>query len=255
MASTNPIFPYYLFGIYIIELGRLFKQKFASFKIIQSAEPITCQVFFGTPRAAFRYYFEKYNGLVKMPMLSYHLPEIERKIEFEPAYVQIVSRDSFDPNTGKMQASRNPGVFELNFSFNLFNNNDRERDFMMHAIFNTFPRGETHLIYYPDFENHPEIYLQMPYKMELTATDETELEGLEPKETRDRIRTTFNLRCMKAFVPYEAYEVDVVNYISFSEKLNDFIGNTVNSIEFYNQLRMADFGINAGAKVNSVTAH
>ena len=68
--AANPIFPYFLFGIYSIELGRFFKNKFNNIQLSQSDDLFSSQVMFGTPRAAFRYYIEKFNGVVKLPMIN-----------------------------------------------------------------------------------------------------------------------------------------------------------------------------------------
>jgi len=220
--TINPVFPYFLFGIYIIELGKLFKDKFANFKILPNGQDLTAQVFFGTPRAAFRHYTKK-NGMIVMPMINYWIVDVERKPEFEPAYVMLYDKASYDSTSGNTQIMRAPGVFNITYNVNIWNNNQRERDYMFHAIYNTFPKGEAHLIYFPDLTNHPKTFLQMPHKMELAVTDETDVEGLEQSETRDKIKTSFVIRCERAFVPYDVIEVPAVSIIVFESKINDIL--------------------------------
>jgi len=223
MAASNPTFAYHLFGIYVIELGKFFREKFSGFKVNSTEDPLNCQVFFGTPRAAFRYYFDKFNGKINLPMVNYHLIDVERKPEFEPTSVYLTLRDTYDITQGTSSMMRAPGVFELTYSINLFCNSYRERDYMMHAMFNAFPKGELHLIHLPDYANYPDVFLEMPHKMELAVNDETELEGLDQAEVRDMIRTNMTIRCTRAFVPYDAFDVPVVSYIEFSGIMNDII--------------------------------
>ena len=143
----NMALPYYLFGIYTIELGKFFHDRFKNFTVAKDAQgvdiPLKAQVFFGTPRAAFRYYFEKFNGMVKLPMINYHMGSIERTPEFEP----IVNRYAVDRNTQIAYGMRAPQVYTLTYAINFFNNSYRERDFMLHKLFTAFPKGEAHLIY------------------------------------------------------------------------------------------------------------
>ena len=250
---VNPPFLYHLFGTYIIELGRFFKGKFTDFKIHESHDPLTCQVFFGTPRAAFRHYFDKFNGQIVLPMINYHLIDIERKVEFEPVGNYILkSYESYDPVTGKMLLMKPPGVFEITYNINLWNNDNRERDYMLHTLFNAFPKGEVSLIYYPDINNKT-VQLLMPHKMELSTADETELEGLDQSETRDKIKTSFVIRCIRAFVPYDAKETEIVGYVSFANLMNDYINGEQITSTIYKLLHTGINSTNIKINVENVT--
>lgn len=251
--ANNPVFEYHLFGLYTIEIGKFFRDKFANFKLLESKESMAAQVFFGTPRAAFRYYFTKFNGLIKMPMISYHMTSCTRKFEYEPTNVFLWDKENYDPVTGTTQVMKAPGVFELTYSVNIFNNSYRERDYMMHTIFNAFPKRETHLIYFPDLVNAPETYLQMPLRIEEGFTDETEIEGLEQKETRDTVRTTLSLTCYRAFVPYDVETLLAIESIEFEQRINDILTDNEPTITIYKELRARPDAIAIGGTIHPAT--
>jgi len=227
-------FPYYLFGNYVIELGRYFKNTFKNFQIQPNDTPITAQVFFGAPRAAFRYYMEQFNGLIKLPMINYNIANAERKVEYEkPVYIH--APQSFNPATGTMNIMRFPSIYEVTYQVDIWNNNLRERDMMMHRIINSFPMGDAWLIHYPDKVNYPDTWLPMPHRLDLTFKDETELDNLDIKETRDRIRTSFTITCTRVFVPYMVYEVPAISWIHFDSYVNEENGNLINDNEYHGQ--------------------
>lgn len=220
------LFQYYLFGIYIIELGNFFKGTFDNFKISPGGEDLTAQVYFGTPRAAFRYYMDRYNGQIKLPMINYYFSgSPTRKTEYEKI-VYLTSKDSYNPETGKANIMRFPSVFELEYTVNFWNNDFRERDYMMHAMINSFPMGEAWLFHYPDKVNHPKLFLPMAHSLSLEFTDETQVDDLSPEETRDRIRTSMTIKCTRAFVPYQVYEIDVAQWVNLSSYINETLGQT-----------------------------
>lgn len=230
--SGRKVFPYYLFGIYIITLGKFFRGTFQNFKTHQNEDPLEAQVFFGAPRAAFKYYMEQFNGLIKLPMINYNISNMERKTEFERV-TYMPSRADYNSETGKISTMRFPSVFEVTYSVQMWNNNLRERDVMMHHIINSFPMGDAWLLYYPDKEKYPDFYLPMPHTLDLTFTDDTDLETLEETETRDRILTSFQLTCTRAFVPYQVYEIPVISQIDFQSYINDYeFGDNIKNLDF-----------------------
>lgn len=230
--DNTRLFSYYLFGIYIIELGRFFKGIYSNFQIGANDTPLKAQVFFGAPRAAFRYYMEQFNGVIKLPMINYSISNAERKPEYEKiVYLSAGSENRLDPNS-KGSIMRFPSIFEITYQVDLWTNNLRERDYMMHKIINKMPMGgEAWLSYYPDKENYPHDFLPMPHRLDLTFKDETELDNLGEKETRDRIRTSFTITCSRAFVPYEIEEVPIVNWVGFEAYVNQQNGNQIATIE------------------------
>ena len=219
-------FNYYLFGIYVVELGRFFKGTFNNFVIEEGGDPIQSQVFFGTPRAAFRYYMETYNGLINLPMINYYISgSPERKIGYEhPIY--LTSRASLNKELGTMDIMRFPSIYEITYTINIWNNSLRERDFMVHALINSFPMGEAWLLHYPDPVGNPDVFLPMPHTLELTFNDETELEDLSASETRDQIRTALTMKCTRAFVPYQVYKVRTATWVQLDSYVNEkVLGN------------------------------
>jgi len=248
---SEPLFQYFLFGIYIIELGRFFKGIFSNFKIQSTAEAQNAQVFFGAPRAAFRYYMEEFNGVIKLPMINYNISNAERKPEFEKiVYMSAQSNNLNDP-TAQGSIMRYPSIYEITYQVDMWTNNLRERDFMMHKIINKMPMGgNAWLMHYPDKENYPEVCLPMAHRLDMNWKDETELDNLDIKETRDRIRTSFSVTCTRAFVPYEIYEVPMVAWVGFESYVNEQNGNKTQDNEVSAQVQavqaiMVDVGLSA----------
>lgn len=229
MMPVNPVFQFPGFGIYFLELGKYFKDKFQSFKIFQNGDEINCQVFFGTPRAAFRFFQKRFNGLMKLPLINYHNTSMTEKPEFERPNAWVYSQKSYNPITKTYETMKAPKKFEISYSVVLWNNTYRERDYMIHAMLNDFKQGLLNLAYYPDINNYPDAVLIMPIKLDGSISDETEIEGLEPTQTRDNIKTSFTLTG-EAFLPYESYQVNATEWIGVNlntEDINDFLGNTI----------------------------
>ncbi|HQM96816.1 MAG TPA: hypothetical protein PK705_07405 [Clostridia bacterium] len=226
--SDKQLFSYYLFGIYIIELGRFFKGVFHDFQIQDGADHLQSQVYFGAPRAAFRYYMEQFNGLIKLPMINYNISNTERKTEFERiVYLHAISDNLVNPNS-KGSIMRYPSVYEITYQCDMWNNNLRERDYMMHKLITKMPMGgDAWLQYYPDRVNYPDVYLPMAHRLDVSFKDETELDNLDVKETRDKIRTSFTITCTRAFVPYEIYDVPVISWINLESYINELNGNII----------------------------
>jgi hypothetical protein len=224
--KQEPLFEYYLFGIYIIELGRFFKGIFNNFQLTPDHDPQSAQVYFGAPRAAFRYYMEAFNGMIKLPMINYNISNAERKPDQEKiVYLSARSNDLSNPSSmGSIM--RFPSIYEITYQVDIWTNNLRERDFMMHKLINKMPMGgNAWLTYYPDKINYPDVYLPMSHRLDLTFKDETELDNLDIKESRDRIRTSCSIVCTRAFVPYDVYSVPMVAWVGFESYINTVNGN------------------------------
>ena len=210
------VYPYSLFGIYIIELGKFFQDRFVSLYVNEDdTDPVTLQVYYGTPQAAFRELgSETENGQVLLPMLNYLIANQDRKVEMERTVSRLTTDVVVKADGSRVRySSRAPMHFNLTFQLTLYNNNLRERDVMMHKIHQAFPQGEMQLTYYPDLDNHPDVLLFMPCKLDTQSiVDETEYEGLDTKETRDQIRTTFNIN-VDAMLPYDVTEMPLIEFI------------------------------------------
>lgn len=235
MAVINPIYQYYYFGIYSLEMGKFLKDIFSGFRLTPTGDIINSQVFFGIPSAAFKFYQEKFNGQVLLPMVNFYVTDTIRKPQFERPNIRLWSKETYNPIEQKYEFTKAPMHFDINYSINIWNNTMRERDYMLHNLNTRFTQGETSLIYYPDYDNYPDVFLTMPIFIDGNFNDETEIEGLDVKETRDRIKTSFTLRC-NALLPYKAYVPNnfdgmPIEYIDFESYINNYLFTQGNIIE------------------------
>ena len=209
MAS---LFPHYLFGHYVIQIAKLFKHSFLDFQQTETSVVRPLQVFYGTPREAFKSFLERNNGQMVLPSLSFYGADYTRRWDKEPANpsLRIANKSSYDPITGKIIGIRPPMQFDVSYQFTMFNNNMRERDKMLHQMFMMFPKGEASIRWYPDPVQYDTSFLLMPLKWDQQITDSTEIEGLSSKETRDIIKTTFNIKS-EAVLPYDIKDEDMYN--------------------------------------------
>ena len=221
--AVENIFPYQLFGCYIIELGRFFKGTFRNLQGPGEKE-LHAQVFFGTPRAAYRFYMEEFNGMIKLPMINYHIAGMERKIEYEKI-VWLPIHQSLNVQDGTMDIMRAPSVYEVTFAISLWNNDQRERDEMIHTLISSFPMGEGWLFHHPDRIKYPHVNLPMAFKLEDSIEDATELDNLNTKDTRAKIRTTLTMKCTRAFVPYKSFKTPVIQWVDFDSFMKNKLGN------------------------------
>ncbi len=232
--STTQLLPYYLFGIYVLEISKFFETRFNNNIIWDStAKASTLQVWYGTPRAAFRYMYTKFNNKIVLPMMNFFIAGTKRDLTREKTAVYLWDDESYDPVDNTVAIMRNPAHFDVTFSFNLWTNDNRERDFIMHKIFQSFPMGELSLVYFPD----PKVrsnYLLMPLKLSDEFADESNIEGQEMKETRDAVKTTFQLTA-HAIVPYNVYRVPVITRFDVSNDMVVYDGTkwqTVSEVDF-----------------------
>jgi hypothetical protein len=124
--------------------------------------------------------------------------------------------DKSNKTTAKGFIMRAPAHFDITYSFNLWTNSERERDFIIHRIFQKFHKGELSLVYFPDPVNYKDAYLLMPLKIEGGFTDETEIEGLQENDIRGQVKSSFTLKS-QAILPSEVYEIGINRMMKFSE--------------------------------------
>lgn len=205
------LFPHHLFGNYIIEIAKLFRFNFKEFQLTPTGDILSLQVYYGTPRAAFRSWYKRFNGKLILPLLNFYGADYRRRYDKEcpNIYLKITAKDHYSDYDGKVSATYPPMHFDVTYQFSLYNNSLRERDKMIHKIMQFFPRGQMSLRWYPDPENYPDIFLFMPLSLEEAITDETEIEGLDQNETRDIVRTNFIL-ISSAVVPYDIFRIPAV---------------------------------------------
>ncbi len=214
--STPPsqVFPHWLFGIYILEIGKFFNDHFKEFKVnAYQNNTNSLQVTYGTPRSAFRYMLETNNGKMKLPLLSFYMVDYNR-INAMNRPMWLFTPETIDEAKGTIDGMRAPAHFSLNINFNLYTNNYRERDYILTELFQCMPLGEMWLHSYPDIDNHPDVVLAVPLKMDDTVSDETTIEGLDMKDVRDVVRTVFNMQCTNAMIPMKIATFPVVRKIN-----------------------------------------
>lgn len=217
------MFPNYMFGNYIIELAKLFKYKFINFQLDPSAKITPLQIYYGTPKAAFRYWLKTFNGKMVLPAINFYGIDYRRRYDKEcpNAKLPLSDRRSYDPVTKTVAVTIPPMHFDVTYQFSLYNNNRRERDMLYHKIIQIFTRGQCSLRWFPDPSNYPDIFLYMPLKMDESFTDDTEIEGLAETETLDVIKTNFNI-ISSAVVPYEVLRIPTVQKIILDNVITDY---------------------------------
>lgn len=237
---ADNLFPHYLFGNYVVEIAKLFKYRFMNFQTTSQAPITPLQVYYGTPRAAFRYWYQKFNGQLILPLLNFYGIDYRRRFDKECPNTRLTLSDprSYDPESGTVTATFPPMHYDVTYQFSIYNNNMRERDKLIHKIQQLFPRGSCSIQWYPDPEDFPDIFLFMPLTIDESFSDETEVEGLDQDETRNVIRTTFNM-ISSAVLPYDVVRIPCVKAVfidhNISEEqangatitINNVIGNTV----------------------------
>jgi len=243
MAQQNEA-PLFLFGIYVVEIAKYFN-TFRSFnkddlKEIPNpnAKPgekptfpnpnygqtIPLNIVYGSPKASMRKYLSRYNGMMRTPVLNFYGVDWIRRVEKEPIMRLFNKKEARE--TGVAQVRRPPMQFDVNYSFSLFTSSIQERDHILYQIYTAFPRNELSLIYQDPTNPDPDDFIFIPLKIDYNAQDESELEGMGEKETRDIIRTSFSL-VGQHVVPYPSREYPVIKSIHFVDKMRDPAGDVV----------------------------
>lgn len=216
------MFPHYLFGNYIIELAKLFKYRFINFQLDPKAKVTPLQIYYGTPKAAFRQWLKTFNGKMIYPAINFYAIDYRRRYDKEcpNADLHLSDRRSYDPVTKTVAVTIPPMHYDVTYQFSMYNNNQRERDMMYHKITQIFRRGQCSLRWFPDPSNYPDVFLYMPLKMDESFYNETEIEGLAETETLDVVKTNFNI-ISSAVVPYEVMRIPAVQSITLYSKTTD----------------------------------
>lgn len=243
MAQTNEA-PLFLFGIYVIEIAKYFG-TFRSFnkddvKEIPNpnAKPgekptftnpnygqtLPLNVVYGAPKASMRKYLSRYNGMMRTPVLNFYGVDWIRRVEKEPIMRLVNKKESRE--LGHAVVRRPPMQFDVNYSFSLFTSSTTERDHILYQIYTAFPRNELSLIYQDPTNTDPDDFIFIPLKIDLNAQDESELEGLSEKETRDLVRTSFTLTGSHV-VPYPSRDYPMIKSIHFVDKMIDPAGDVI----------------------------
>ena len=237
--------PYFLFREYFVQIAKYFKQ-IKSYRIDDIKTEVSddgktinnenynqlrkLQVIYGTPRAAFRSFLKRHNGMMKLPVLNFVAIDLERRTDKEPTGARTFY---VDKEKAVAHVQRPPMQFDLTYQFYLYTEGVKEREHVLYQIYTLFPRGEISLIYKDPTNPDNEDYIFMPLKLESNMADESELEGLDEKETRDVMRTQFTVHG-QSIVPYPTREYPAIKSVYFidTSKGESSDGNNVTEIGY-----------------------
>jgi len=104
------LFPHYLFGNYIVEIAKLFKFAFKNFQVNEQTTVKPLQVYFGTPKAAFRYWYKRFNGQMLLPNLNFYGIDYRRRYDKEcpNTHLEIVDKRTYNSKTNEVAVSYPP---------------------------------------------------------------------------------------------------------------------------------------------------
>lgn len=224
----------FLFGDYFIELSRFFANfstTVVSFEGKNEYKTVNYPmiVMLGSPTAAFRRLDsisnntqdgKNTNKMQKFPLLNFIPTSFDRVVGMEVPYARRLTRVSNDFTRVDYDIQR----WNITYQTSLWTSSYRMRDDILSKIFRSFPAGEMALRHFPD-PNNQKYFLNMEFKLEGSFSDTTDLETLDPKETRDIVRTDFTITG-PAVLPYENHNVNNLKYIDLAfntyEKINEF---------------------------------
>lgn len=222
------VLKYKLFAPYIIELSKYFKNVFTDFTIATGTSAITSQVYYGTPRSAYRRYFNQTNNKMDLPVINFYMVDSIRKMEKEhPTF--FFNENVDNRNYDSIYSTKAPAHYECTYQFYMWNNSNRERDVMMHKIITGFPQGRLSLTHAPTGESTTDNFLFMPMKLESNFSDDTEIEAVDMQEVRDQIRTTFTI-ISEAIIPYDLLEYSIIT--GTIQAINTMINEVTGQPEF-----------------------
>jgi len=193
--STNSIYSF-LFADYFLALSKFFAQietyKMKYYPDTGETKPERPTVLYGQPSAAYRKIIAdlgNLNGQSRLPVISFVALQFDRvKARQNPyaIYKNNLIKNEWDDT--KVALSWAPQVYKVTYNFSIWTNNNKSRDDLISRIVRYFNPTLT-LKHFPDPANHPNHFIYMPFEIEDSINDSTELEQLEEKDTRDLIRT------------------------------------------------------------------
>jgi hypothetical protein len=195
-SGTNNIYSF-LFADYFLALSK-FLASLETYKmryIPETGEHVIEKptVMYGQPSAAYRKIFENtnVNWQTRLPVISFLALQFDRiKARQNPYAIYKNNYIKSDWDAHAIALSWAPQVYKITYNFSVWTNNNKSRDDLMSRIVRYFNPTLT-LKHFPDPVNNPHHFIYMPFEIEDTFSDSSELEQLEEKDTRDLIRTDF----------------------------------------------------------------
>lgn len=210
--------PWNLFAPEFVTILKFFRDNIDSY-VMQDGSQEKLRVAYGTPHAAFRRIFsdENVNGKPNLPYMNFWAMEFRRVRSHENPFVRytIINPD------GTVSIGRAPQWYEISLQFSLWTSSYKSRDDVLAQYLRFFPGQDIFLPYYPDPVNYPDIERIVQIELDESITDETELEGLEERETRDVVRTVWTGTIKNATLPYLSCDANLIESIQIEPSLKD----------------------------------
>lgn len=205
--------PDFLFGHYFVEMAK-WLAKFQGYN--QNAETQYLQVLYGVPSAAWRKVTQTTNGVMNLPVINFFVADFKQDFSMENPFASHTGSWANDNVKKLTSRERAPQHWDLTYSVNLWTSSLTTRDDLMGKIMRQFQAGHLALKFYPDTTRWPNVFMWMPIYFDGSFQDATNVDDVPGKETRDVIRTTFNLRghCV---LPYYSKIVPRIEKIQLDE--------------------------------------
>lgn len=183
--------------------------------------PKNLNVYYGVPSAAYKRIMKMVNGMPDLPILSFWCADARQKMEMQNPFVRLADKSHIDTSgsTWTVPVTYAPMHWDLTYQISLWTSTYEQRDDLMSKILRKFQGRETAIRYYDDPDD-PHRFLWMRIVIDETFTDETELEGAPEKDTRDIIRTSFNITG-NAVLPYHETQVPLIRTIQVDFKIKN----------------------------------
>lgn len=221
----------FLFGSYLLNIADFFK-RFKSFKIQEYDEhnnPVyePLRVLYGTPAAAYRNINFKYtNKTSDLPVLNFWCADYERLVSRENPFCRVALRgkwkkegkNPYNGNTVYVGVTNDPQSWDLTFQCSLWTSSLKTRDDLVSKIWMCFKGGTMYIPWNPDPLDADEVFWQ-ECRMDISFSDETEVESLDEKDPRNLIRTSFTFKSTVT-LPYFIFWIPAIKSIQINDVTN-----------------------------------
>lgn len=239
MPATNNSFSE-LFSDYFLAISK-YMADFSTFREERNSNgattyfPEIMRVLYGTPSSAYRRIFNiptqssgtpdrpanspTVNSRVNMPMFNFFATNFRREFARENPFVRLTgTKDNvFRDDVNKENIAFNaPQIYNISLQCTLWTSTYKMRDDLMSKILRSFRSRELYLITQGDSNRFPNEGHWIEIQMDENIQDDTEIEQLTEKETRDIIRTSMLWTITNAILPYEAEITKYVEKIQFN---------------------------------------
>ena len=125
-------------------------------------------------------------------------------------------KSPYNQNTTYVGVTNDPQSWDLSLQCSLWTSTYKTRDDFMAKILISFKGGTLYLPWLPDPLDTDDVYWQ-EVRMDMNFSDETEVEGLDEKDPRAIIRTTFNLKTTVT-LPYFIFWIPAIKSIQINDE-------------------------------------